>query len=82
MKEKATVSRWWEKIRGKIYLSLEYAFYVSNNEILCEVDVVFYTGCPNIDGITMEGVMVYEKISRKYRIHFFHSRLCFRENRF
>ena len=41
----------------------------------------YYTGWLVTDGTSGKGVILREKISRKYRITIFHLRLCFRENR-
>ena len=46
--------------------------------ILC---IYVYTGCSVTGGTSEKGVILHEKISRKYRIKVFYLRLCFRENR-
>lgn len=40
-----------------------------------------YTGCLNIDGITVMGVILHKKISRKHGVNLFYFTLCFRESR-
>ena len=40
-----------------------------------------YTECSVTGGTSEKGVILHEKISRKYKTKIFHLRLCFRENR-
>ena len=47
----------------------------------CILLLLLYTGCSVTGGTSEKGVILHEKISRKYRIKIFHLRLCFRENR-
>ena len=81
------VGNWWYKRKGddstrkkgsKIY----YKNFTIDVRAFCRYTSLYnYTGWLVTGGTSEKGVILREKISRKYRIKIFRLRLCFRENR-
>ena len=74
---------WFDEVISEFFIEIvRYKNFTIDVRAFCRYTSLYnYTGWLVTGGTSEKGVILREKISRKYRIKIFRLRLCFRENR-